>query len=230
MADTDVKAALRYLADPVYRDFQLRLMPTVGSSRMIGVRTPELRRLAREMAGTAAGDAFIRSLPHEYYDENNLHAFIISGIRDFSECAGAVNAFLPYVDNWATCDQLRPAVFAKRPAGLYPMIREWMASDAVYTVRFGIGMLMCHYLGGAFRDEYAKAVAETVSDEYYVNMMRAWYFATALAKNWDEVLPYLTEKRLDPQTHTMTVRKCVESRRIPDGRKEYLKTIGSAAK
>lgn len=224
-AETDIQRRLFALADPVYRDFQSKLTPTVAREQVIGVRIPALRGLAKELRGTDEAAAFLRALPHAYYDENNLHSFLVSSLPDYGETVAAVDAFLPFVDNWATCDSLSPKAFKKQHAALWDKIPEWLASGRTYTVRFGVGMLMAHFLDGDFREDAPARVAALRSDEYYVNMMIAWYFATALAKQWDTALPFLTERRLDRWCHNKTIQKAVESYRITDGQKAYLKTL-----
>jgi 3-methyladenine DNA glycosylase AlkD len=192
---------------------------------MIGVRTPALRSLAKTLAKDPEAEAFLRQLPHRYFDEDQLHAFLLSELKDFDRCLGEVERFLPYIDNWATSDQLSPKSFKKRKQALLPAIKGWLKSGHVYTVRFGIGMLMQHYLSEAFDPVYPAWVADIRSDEYYVNMMRAWYFATALAKQYEAALPFLQAGRLDPWTHNKAIQKAVESYRIPAERKDYLKTL-----
>ena len=167
----------------------------------------------------------MKVLLHDYYEENNLHAFLIEGIRDYEECIRALDAFLPYVDNWATCDMMAPKIFKKHLAKLEPKIEEWMASEHVYTVRYGIGMLMRYYLDEEFETEYLEKVAAVESEEYYVKMMAAWYFATALAKQYEKTLPFLTEGRLEKWTHNKAVQKAVESNRITAEQKKYLRTL-----
>lgn len=211
------------LRDEKYADFQAKLIPTVERGRIIGVRTPELRHLARELSGGAEAAEFLAALPHRYFEENNLHAFLIERIRDFDEALEAVGRFLPYVDNWATCDQLTPKAFAREPERLLPAIRRWLASDRTFTVRYGIGCLMRYFLGERFRREYADAVAAISSDEYYVQMMAAWYFATALAKNRGEVWDMIPG--LDPAVRRMTVRKAAESYRISAEDKAALRAL-----
>ena len=213
------------LQDMTYKDFQAKLMPTVDKETIIGVRTPLLRKLAKELAKREGIGAYLDDLPHQYYDENNLHGFILCEDKDFARTVERVDAFLPYVDNWATCDLLSPKVFAKHKAELLAPIQRWLASDRTYTVRFGIEMLMSHYLDADFAPEYPVWVAAVESGEYYVNMMIAWYFATALAKQYDAVLPYLTERRLSTWTHNKTIQKAVESYRITDEQKAYLKLL-----
>ena len=216
-----VKERLFALQEVAYGDFQAKLMPTVERQRIIGVRTPALRTLARELFGSTEAAAFISALPHYYYEENNLHSFLIGRIRDFDEALLQVERFLPCVDNWATCDSLAPTVFARTRSRLLPSISRWLASDHVYTVRYGIGCLMKYFLGEGFEKAYADSVAAIKSDEYYVQMMAAWYFATALAKNRDQVWEYIA--RLDPAVQKMTVRKAIESYRISEEQKGILR-------
>ncbi len=254
MTTDDIRSRLFALQDVPYRDFQAKLIPTVDPETMIGVRTPALRQLAKDLAKTPADSgrtvpekkraglppeisAFLSELPHRYFDENQLHAFLISGIKDFEICIAETGRFLPFVDNWATCDQMSPKIFRKHRPELLPYIRKWIVPDGAgagpfkispektYTVRFGTGMLMEHFLDEDFDPAYPELVSRIRSEEYYVNMMTAWYFATALAKQYDSVLPYLTEKRLDPRVHNMTIRKAVESFRITPEQKAYLKTL-----
>ena len=220
---TETQKRLFELQDVKYRDFQIKLMPTVDPAAVIGVRTPELRKLAKELAKRDDIDAFLKDLPHCYFDENQLHAFILSGMKDHEKCMDGVCAFLPYIDNWATCDQLSPKVFGKNKEDLLSHIKEWIRSDKTYTVRFGVGMLMQHFLGDDFDDSYPEMVAAISSDEYYVNMMRAWYFATALAKQYDRVIPYIEERRLDTWTHNKAIQKSVESSRISPEQKDHLR-------
>ncbi len=220
-----IRETLFRLRDEAYRDFQSKLIPTVDPERIIGVRTPELRALAKRLTRQGEAADFLAQLPHAYYDETQLHAFLLSEMKDFPACLEAVERFLPFVDNWATCDQLSPRVFRKhRPALLEP-IRRWIAGGETYSVRFGVGMLMEHFLDEAFDPAYPELVASIRSEEYYVRMMAAWYFATALAKQWDAVLPYLTERRLEKWTHNRTIQKAVESYRITPEQKAYLRTL-----
>ena len=225
MIREEIRRRLFELQDVPYRDFQVKLIPTVETESMIGVRTPALRKLAREYGRREDIGEFLQDLPHMYFDENQLHAFIISGIKDFETCIMHVEKFLPYVDNWATCDQMSPTVFKKKRQELLPYIREWMKSGRTYTVRFGIGMLMQHYLDEDFDPSYPEMVAGIKSEEYYISMMVAWYFATALAKQYDTILPFIEEKRLDSQTHNRAIQKAVESYRITPEQKAYLKTL-----
>ena len=220
-----IRKELFSLQDLKYREMQEKIIPTVKPESIIGVRTPELRRMAKELGGREGIGTFLNNLPHRYFDENQLHAFILAGMKDYAECLAALERFLPYVDNWATCDQMSPKVFRKNREDLLRHIKEWIASDETYTVRFGAGMLMEHFLGDDFDPAYPEMVAGIESDEYYVNMMRAWYFATALAKNWDEVLPFIEEKRLDEWTHNKAIQKSVESCRITPEQKDHLRSL-----
>lgn len=225
MKRDEIVAELFRLQDQKYAAFQAKLIPTVEEDRIIGVRTPELRSLAKKLAKEADTAAFLTTLPHRYFDEDQLHAFVISLEKDFDECMAKVEAFLPFIDNWATCDQLSPIAFKKEPEKLLPYIDAWLRSDQTYTVRFAIGMLMQHFLDERFDPRYADMVAAVRSEEYYVNMMVAWYFATALAKQYDCILPYLKEKKLDDWTHNKAIQKSMESYRITPVQKAYLKTL-----
>ena len=221
----EIRNELFKMQDIAYRDFNSKLIPTVNKSLFIGVRTPELRKYAKQLAKREDIEEFLHSLPHKYFDENQLHAFIVSEIKDFKSCVDKVNEFLPYVDNWATCDQLSPKVFKKNHKELIAYIKEWLESDKVYTVRFGIGMLMEHFLDEDFDISYLETVSNIRSDEYYVNMMIAWYFATALAKQYESVLPFSENRRLEIWTHNKAIQKAVESYRISTDRKTYLKEL-----
>lgn len=210
---------IKALADEKNAAFVARLIPNIPPETVLGCRTPQMRALAKSLdTESAEVRAFLHALPHTYFDENQLHAFLISRIRSFEDCIAAVEVFLPYIDNWATCDQLLPAVFRRRAELLLPYIRRWLASQQTYTQRFAVGMLMQHFLDARFAPVYPEWVAELDrrTEEYYVNMEIAWYFATAVAKQPDAALPYLTEHRLTPWVHRKTVRKCIESRRVPD--------------
>ncbi len=212
------------LQDKKYRDFHSRLMPTVDAETVIGVRTPVLRKLAKELSGTPAAGEFLRCLPHRYYEENNLHGFLIEGIRDYDACMAEVKRFLPYVNNWATCDMMAPKVFAGHPEELLEEIRGWLNSGETYIIRYGIGMLMRYFLDERFSPEYLWLVAGVSSEEYYVKMMVAWYFATALAKQYDAAVAFIEENRLELWTHNKTIQKAVESYRITPEQKNYLKS------
>lgn len=210
--------------DESYKEFQCALMPTVDPQRVIGVRMPVLRRIAKGMT-EAEREEFLAVLPHRYYDEDNLHAFLIMGIRDADRCYEELERFLPYIDNWATCDSMNPKILAKNKDRLLPIIEKWLASDKTYTVRYGIGLLMRHFLSDDFKIEYAEKVAAIESSEYYINMMCAWYFATALAYQYDAILPFFEERRLAIWVHNKAIQKACESYRVKKEHKEYLKTL-----
>ena len=220
-----IRETLFSLREEKYAAFQARLIPNVAPERVIGVRTPALRKLAKTLRGSGQAEEFLKALPHEFFEENNLHAFLLCEMKDFEACVQAVEDFLPYVDNWATCDQMSPGVFRQNKQALLPPIRRWIASEQCYTRRFGIGMLMSHFLDEDFREEYLSLVSDIRSEEYYVNMMIAWYFATALAKQYEAALPYLENRRLAPWVHNKAIQKALESFRVSDGHKTYLKTL-----
>ena len=222
---TEIQQRLFALQDACYRDFHAALMPTVDKALVIGVRMPALRALAKELKGTEPAADFMAQLPHKYYEENNLHAALIGHIRDFDACMAAVERFLPYVDNWATCDMMNPRALAKDKAALLERIRLWLQSGHTYTVRFGMGMLMNHFLEEDFREEYPALVASVRSEEYYVRMMQAWYFATALAKQYEAAVTYLEQRRLGAWVHNKTIQKARESFRVSQEQKEYLKSL-----
>lgn len=213
------------LQDVAFGNFQAKLMPNIDRNNIIGVRTPALRTLARQIAKTDAAQEFITKLPHRYFEENNLHAFIVAQTSDFDAAMRQTELFLPHIDNWATCDQFSPTVFKKHPDELLIAIKRWIKSDRTYTVRFAIKMLMTFYLDKHFCDEYPQMVAAVRSDEYYIKMMIAWYFATALAKQYDSVIKYLTDHRLDTWCHNKAIQKAIESYRITDEQKAYLRTL-----
>ena len=225
MSVQDIQQELFRLRDQAYRDFQAKLIPTVDPERMIGVRTPALRAYAKALLKEPSAEGFLQDLPHRYFDEDQLHAFLLSEIRDFDRCVGEVDRFLPYVDNWATCDQLSPRCFKKRRRELLPYVRRWIDSGETYPVRFGVGMLMQHFLEEDFDPAYPRLVADLRSEEYYVNMMRAWYFATALAKRYEDILPYLEGDALDPWTHNKAIQKATESYRVSPEQKAHLKGL-----
>ena len=225
MITEEIREELFRMQDKEFRRFQCKLIPTAKPDAMIGVRTPDLRKYARQLARQDDISDFLNDLPHRFFDENQLHAFILSEVRDYDRCVDEVSRFLPYLDNWATCDQLSPKVFRKHRQELREKIMVWIGSGETYTIRFAVGMLMEHYLDEDFDPTYPEMVSKLSSEEYYVKMMIAWYFATALAKQYDAVLPYLEERRLDAWTHNKTIQKAVESYRIPEERKEYLKSL-----
>lgn len=220
----NIQNKLFELRDEDYKRFHAKLIPTIDSDLIIGVRTPVLRKFAKEFSKTGESAEFIKNLPHKYYEENNLHAFVIEQIKDFDKALAETERFLPYIDNWATCDSFLPKIFKRNTDKLLPYIREWIKSDKTYTVRYGIGILMSLYLDGEFKEEYPEFVASVKSDEYYVNMMIAWYFATALAKQYDYVIRFITEYKLSPWVHNKAIQKSVESLRIEKDKKEFLKS------
>ena len=221
----DIRKELFALQDEKYQAFQVKLFPTLNPESIIGVRTPDLRSYAKKLLKQEEIAEFLSDLPHRYFDENQLHAFIISEMKDYERCIGEVKRFLPYVDNWATCDQRSPKVFKKHLPELLVCIKEWIRSDETYTIRFGVGMLLEHYLDDAFSLEYPEMVAGLRSSEYYVNIMIAWYFATALAKQYEVILPFIENRRLDTWTHNKAIQKALESYRITPEQKEYLKGL-----
>ena len=225
MNKADLYRKLYDLQDMKYRDMQIKIIPTVEPESVIGVRTPELKSIAKDILKDGNYKGFLEELPHRYFEENQLHAFIISGIKDLNECMEDLETFLPYVDNWATCDQMSPKIFKKHKDLLLTHIIEWIDSEKKYTVRFGVGMLMEHFLDDDFDPLYPEMVARLRSEEYYVNMMIAWYFATALAKQYESILPFIEEKRLDDWTHNKAIQKSLESRRITEEQKLYLKSL-----
>lgn len=221
----EIREELILLGEEKYRDFSVMLIPAVKKESIIGIRIPALRAYANRIYKDAQASEFMRDLPHVYFEENNLHAFLIEKIGDYGECIKELDLFLPYVDNWSTCDSMRPRIFASHKSELIYDIRRWISSEHSYTIRFGIEMLMVHFLGDAFKTEYADAVADIRSDEYYVNMMIAWYFATALAKNWDEAVKYIEKGRLSDWVHNKAIGKATESYRITSDQKAYLRTL-----
>ena len=224
-AEQNLQRQLFAMADLSYKAFHCSLIPTVDEDTVIGIRTPVLRKFAAEFAKTEEAAAFLRDLPHRYYEENNLHGFLLEKIKDYDTLIAELNRFLPYVNNWATCDMISPKIFPKHREELLEQIRIWIRNEHTYTVRFAIGMLMKFCLDESFDPAGPGLVAKIRSEEYYINMMIAWYFATALAKQYDAILPYLEERRLDPWTHNKAIQKAVESRRITAEQKEYLRTL-----
>lgn len=222
---TELQKSLFELQDLKYRDFHAKLLPGIEKEKIIGIRTPILRKFAREFAKTQDAQEFLQELPHQYYEENNLHLMLVTQIRDYEKCLEEVTRFLPYIDNWATCDLPLPKCFEKHKDELIMDVKNWINSKDTYIIRYGIGVLLRLYLDEGFKDEYPKLVAGVISDEYYVNMMIAWYFATALAKQWDTVIGYLERRKLSEWVHRKTIQKAVESYRITKEQKEYLKEL-----
>ena len=211
--------------DPKNAAFQAKLTPGIPPETFLGVRVPKLRMIEKQFRNTEESKEFLNTLPHKYYDENILHSVFISNLKDYDQVLDALEVFLPYVDNWAVCDTLRPVVFKKQKVNLLDKIKEWIASEKTYTRRFGIDMLMTFYLDDDFKEEYLALVAEVHSEEYYVKMMIAWFFATALAKQWDSTIPYIDNRMLDKWVHNKTIQKACESYRITDEQKTYLRTL-----
>lgn len=221
----EIQQALFKNQDAKYRTFQAKLLPTIAPQAVIGVRTPVLRAFAKTLYKEHDFTDFLNDLPHKYFEENQLHAFLICEMKDFAACMDALKQFLPYVDNWATCDQMSPRVFKGHKEKLLEQIKCWIASSHPYTVRFAVGMLMQHFLDEDFDLAYPRMVCAIRSDEYYVNMMIAWYFATALAQQYDAILPFLKEKSLERWTHNKAIQKALESCRIPEEQKQALRAL-----
>ena len=222
---TKLQKQLFELQDLKYRDFHSKLMPETDKETVIGIRTPVLRKFAKEFAGTSEAEAFLRQLPHRYYEENNLHMMLITGIKDYEKCMEEIQRFLPCIDNWATCDYPAPKCFARHKDQVLEEAKRWISSGETYVIRYGIGMLMRLFLDEDFSSEYLEMAAAVQSQEYYVNMMIAWYFATALAKQWDATVPYIEHHKLPDWVHRKTIQKAVESYRITPEQKVYLKTL-----
>jgi 3-methyladenine DNA glycosylase AlkD len=225
MNEKHIQKQLFFLADETYKSFQQKLMPSVDLNTVIGIRTPDLRRFAKEFAKTKEAVDFMKILPHDYCEENNLHAFLIESITDFDRIIEELNRFLPYVDNWATCDMMSPKIFSVNKEKLLPIIEGWLSSPYTYMVRYGIVMLMKHYLDDTFSPQYLKMVSEISSNEYYIEMAQAWYFAEALVKQYDQALPYLQNGLLSPFVHNKTISKACDSFRIENDKKNFLKTL-----
>lgn len=211
--------------DEDYKEFQSKLVPNIDKETIIGVRTPQIRGIVKEIFGTEEATIFLQTLPHQYYEENLIHFFLISKIKDFNECVREVERFLPYINCWPVCDQATPLVFKKNHDTLLPLIKKWIKSKHVYTARFGIRMLMNEFLNDDFKDEYLELVSSKSGDDYYLKMMIAWFFATALAKQYDATIKYIENRCLDPWIHKKTIQKAIESYRVSDEHKEYLKTF-----
>lgn len=222
---THLQEELFKLQDIAYRDFHSSLMPGVDKEAVIGVRIPVLRKFAKEYAKSGETERFMRELPHKYYEENNLHMMIIGQIKDYDKCIEEIERFLPYINNWATCDFPVPKCFNKNKEDIIAKARKWIKSDRTYTIRYGMGVMMRLFLDEDFKEEYIQLVAGVKSEEYYVNMMIAWYMATALAKQWDAAIPYIQEHRLSEWVHRKSIQKAVESYRITPEQKEYLKGL-----
>ena len=221
----EIRKELLGFSDEKYRDFQAKLIPTVEKDTIIGVRTPELRALAKNLVKRDDVEVFLSELPHKYFEENQLHAFIISEMKDYEQCLLKLDTFLPYVDNWATCDQMSPKIFKKYRDELLVYIKKWIKSEDTYSVRFAVKMLMEHFLEESYNISYPETVAALRSEDYYVNMMIAWYFATALSKQYESVLLFIEEKRLPAWTHNKAIQKSIESYRISKEQKDFLRSL-----
>lgn len=225
MNTNEIQTELFQNQDVKYQAFQAKLLPTLETETVIGVRTPILRKLSQKLYRGNEYDDILNDLPHRYFEENQLHAFLISEMKDFDCCMNALNKFLPFVDNWATCDQMSPKVFARNKDKLLEQIRIWIKSEKTYTVRFAVGMLMRHFLDEDFDPEYPRMVSAICSEEYYIKMMIAWYFATALAKQPEAILPVFEQKSLETWTHNKAIQKALESNRISDELKQHVRTL-----
>ncbi len=227
MSEKTITDGLFALKDENYRRFHAKLIPDIPIDNIIGVRTPVLRKYAKEVAKLPEANIFLESLPHSYYEENNLHGALLSLLypKDIIAFMEQLERFLPYVDNWATCDMLSPKIFKKYLPYVYERVQKWLQSDAVYTIRFGIVTLLGFYLDDAFEPEMLQLVANVRSEEYYVNMAVAWYFSMALVKQYDATLPYIQNRVLEPWTHNKSIQKAIESRRIPQETKAYLRGL-----
>ena len=221
----NIQKELFELQDISYGDFQAKLVPNIPRELLIGVRVPEARKLAKRLAKEPEASEFLKDLPHKYYDENILHALLISEMKDYDACIVAIDEYLPYIDNWAVCDILSPKIFKEHKTSLLEKIKEWSASDKTYTCRFGLEMLMSYFLDNDFKPDYLEITTSVHSEEYYVRMMIAWFFATALAKQWDASIKYIKDNRLDTWTHNKAIQKAKASRRITPKQKEYLKAL-----
>ena len=222
---TDLQQELFALQDKTYREFHSKLMPDTDKEAVIGIRTPVLRKFAKAFAKKAEAREFLQQLPHLYYEENNLHMMLITAEKDYEKCLAEMERFVPYIDNWATCDMPAPKCFARHKQELLPKVKEWIRSEETYTIRYGIDLLMALYLDEDFKPEYLELAASVTSEEYYVKMVIAWYFATALAKQWDAAIPYIEQRRLSEWVHRKTIQKAVESFRITKEQKDYLRTL-----
>lgn len=227
MGEKTITGGLFALKDENYRRFHAKLIPDIPIDNIIGVRTPVLRKYAKEVAKLPETNIFLESLPHIYYEENNLHGALLSLLypKDIIAFMEQLEHFLPYVDNWATCDMLSPKIFKKHLSYVYERVQKWLQSDAVYTIRFGIVTLLGFYLDDAFEPEMLQLVANVRSEKYYVNMAVAWYFSMALVKQYDATLPYIQNRVLEPWTHNKSIQKAIESRRIPQETKAYLRGL-----
>lgn len=213
------------MQDIEYKNFHSKLMPTIDDERIIGIRVPALRKFAKTLFKQDIKNSFMNNLPHYYYEENNIHAFLIERIDDFDEALEETNKFLPYIDNWATCDMFSPKIFKKEPALIYEKVKQWLKSDETFIVRFGIVTLLQFYLDELFQEEMLSLVSNVKREEYYIKMAVAWYFSIALVKQYDKTISYFTTQQLENWTHNKAIQKAIESRRISEERKVYLRSL-----
>ena len=223
MEKKDLQAKLIILQDRDYQSFQYKLIPTINPNTIIGVRTPDLRNIAKELAKDSYKEAFIKDLPHQYFEENQIHSFLIGLEKDYDKCLSMIETFLPYIDNWATCDQATPKALIKNPDKTIASINRWIKTNKPYYIRYAVGILLALFLDDLFKKEYLDIVANIKSEEYYVQMMQGWYFATALVKQYDDAIKYIEDNKLDKVVNNITIKKAIESYRISDNQKEYLK-------
>ncbi|MCQ2493205.1 MAG: DNA alkylation repair protein [Lachnospiraceae bacterium] len=221
----NIRNELLALREEAYGDFQANIVPNIERERIIGIRIPVLRQLAKKLKGSPEVKEFFAALPHKYYEENILHIILIEDIKDYEECMAEIERFLPYMDCWAVTDDKVPKVLSKHRSELIKDVYRWVQSEEPYICRYGLHMLMSQYLDGDFKPEYHDLAADVRSEEYYVNMMNAWYFATALAKQWEATVPYIENNSLDVWTHNKTIQKAIESFRVSDEHKAYLRTL-----
>ncbi len=221
----DLEARFNEVKDNKYKEFQAKLVPNINPDSILGIRTPDMRKIAKDLFESNDYDSFLSELPHKYYEENLIHFFVISMIKDFDKCIEEVERFLPYVDCWPVSDQATPKSFRRNHDKLLPYIKKWLKSKHIYTVRFGIRMLMNEYLGDDFKEDYLNLVASVKGDDYYLKMMVAWYFATALAKRYDETIPYFENHKLSEWVHKKAIQKAIESYRVSDEHKKYLRSL-----
>ncbi|MDD5930605.1 MAG: DNA alkylation repair protein [Spirochaetales bacterium] len=221
----EIISKLFSVQDSEYKEFQSRLVPNISPDSMIGIRTPQMRKIAKEINGTQIAENFLSELPHKYYEENLIHFFLIAMVKDFNECINKLETFLPYIDCWPVCDQSSPKVFKKNHEQLLPYIKKWISSPHVYTARFGMRILMNEFLDEDFKEEYLELVASKKGDDYYLKMMIAWYFATALAKQYDSAISFIEHRKLEQWTHNKAIQKALESFRVSEEHKDYLRTL-----
>lgn len=220
-----IREKLKELQDLEYKDFIFKLTPTLNYDSIIGIRIPNLRNLAKEIYNTQTAKDFLNCVPHKYFEENTLHVMLLEKIRDFNTAVFEVDRFLKYIDNWSVCDNRSPVAFKNNTDSLFPYIKKWIKDEHIYTVRYGVKKLMDYYLDEHFEKEHLMIVAKVEQKDYYINMMTAWYFATALAKQYEDTVPIIEKRILPKWTHNKTIQKAVESFRITDEQKDYLRSL-----